>query len=91
MYSPESLNFERISQKELDGGNTPEDAAKIFDNILSNTSTKAQKNTVIINSAFAIRTIDSSLSLDACIDQAKESIESGVALNTLKKFIALNN
>jgi anthranilate phosphoribosyltransferase len=91
MYSPESLNFERIPQEALDGGNTPEDAAKIFDNVLSNTSTKAQKNTVIINSAFAIRTINSALSLDDCIDQAKESIESGAALNTLKKFIALNS
>jgi len=91
MYSPESLHFERIPQEALDGGNTPEDAAKIFDNVLRNTSTKAQKNTVIINSAFAIRTINPALSLDDCIDQAKESIESGAALNSLKKFIALNS
>jgi anthranilate phosphoribosyltransferase len=90
MYTPESLGFERVSQEALDGGKTPEDAAKIFDNILNNNATSAQKNVVIINAAFAIRTIDSTLSIEECIDKAKISIESGAALNTLKKFVALN-
>lgn len=91
MYTPESLHFERISQDTLDGGKTPEDAARIFDNVLQNKATLAQKNVVVINAAFAIRTINPELSLEECIDQAKNSIESGAALNTLKKFIALNS
>ena len=91
MYSPESLGFERISQSALDGGNTPEDAAKVFDNVLNNTATQAQKNTVIINAAFGIQTIRPELSLEECIDQAKTSIESGAALQILKKFVALNS
>ncbi|MBB3187750.1 anthranilate phosphoribosyltransferase [Microbacter margulisiae] len=91
MYTPELLHFERVSQAALDGGKTPEDAARIFDNVLQNKATLAQKNVVVINAAFAIRTINPELSLEECIDQAKNSIESGAALNTLKKFIALNS
>jgi anthranilate phosphoribosyltransferase len=91
MYTPEDLGFERIGQAALDGGKTPEDAAVIFDNVLNNTATEAQKNTVIINSAFAIRTIRPELSLEECINQAKISIDSGSALSTLKKFVALNS
>lgn len=90
MFTPESLGFKRISQEALDGGQTPEDASKIFDNVLNNTATDAQKNTVIINAAFAIQTINPELSLEECIDQAKISIESGTALQILKKFVALN-
>jgi anthranilate phosphoribosyltransferase len=91
MYTPESLGFERVPQSALDGGNTPEDAAKIFDNVLNNCATAAQKNTVVINSAFAIRTICPELLLEECINKAKTSIESESALNVLKKFVALNS
>lgn len=91
MYTPEGLGFKRIAQEALDGGQTPEDAAKIFDNVLKNTATDAQKNTVIINAAFAIQTIKPELSIEECIDQAKNSIESESALRILKKFVALNS
>lgn len=90
MYSPESIGFERIPQEALDGGKTPADAAKVFDNVLNNNATQAQKDTVLINSAFAIQTIRPELLLEECIDQAKVSIESKAALNVLKKFVALN-
>lgn len=91
IYSPEQLGFKRIEEQELHGGNTPEDAAKIFDDVINNTATEAQKNAVIANSAIAIQTIDPSLSLEECIDQARTAIESGKLKNTFKQFLELNS
>ena len=91
IYTPESLGFARYQDIDLDGGQTPEDAAKIFDNIMNNTATEAQKNVVAINAAFAIQVVRPEKTIEECIALAKESLESGRALATLKKFIELNN
>ncbi len=91
IYTPESLGFTRYTEANLDGGQTPEDAAKIFDQVLSGTSTPAQKDVVIANSAFAINVICPEKSIEECISIAHESLDSGKALATLKKFIELNS
>ena len=91
IYTPESLGFSRYRDIDLDRGQTPKEAAKIFDNIMNNTATEAQKNVVVVNSAFAIHVICPEKTIEECITLAKESLESGRALNTLKKFIELNN
>ncbi|MCK9155664.1 MAG: anthranilate phosphoribosyltransferase [Paludibacteraceae bacterium] len=91
IYSPETLGFKKIAQSEIFGGETTEGAKQIFDNVLSNCATEAQKNCVLINSAFAIRTINDNKSVEECIAEARESLESGKAMGVLKKFIALNS
>jgi anthranilate phosphoribosyltransferase len=91
IYTPESLGFKKVSPAELYGGNTPREAAGIFDNVLNNTATEAQKNVVLINAATAIQTIEPQLDIRDCIDKAKESLESGKAKETLKKFLEINN
>lgn len=91
IYSPEQIGFSRCSEKELDGGSSPEDAAKIFDNVINNTATTAQKNAVIANAATAIQTIDSTISFEEAIAQARESIESRRTRETFKKFLELNS
>ena len=91
IYAPESLGFSRYKETDLDGGQTPEDAAKIFDQIMNNTATEAQKNVVVVNSAFAIHVICPEKTIEECIALAKDSLESGRALATLKKFIELNS
>lgn len=87
IYTPERLGFSRYTEMDLDGGNTPEDAARIFDNVLANTATEAQKDVVIVNAAFAINVICPEKPIEECIALARESLESGRALDTLKKFI----
>ena len=87
IYTPESLGFSRYTEMDLDGGNTPEDAARIFDNVLANTATEAQKDVVIVNAALAINVICPEKPIEECIALARESLESGRALDTLKKFI----
>ena len=55
LYSPEELGFARCREADLYGGDTPEEAAAIFDRVLQGTATPAQSNCVIANAAFAIR------------------------------------
>lgn len=91
IYTPESLGFSRYQEADLYGGDTPEDAARIFNNVLKNKATSAQRDVVIANSAFAIQVIESQKSIFECIDMAKESLESGKALQVLNKFVELNS
>lgn len=91
IYTPESLGFQKITPIELYGGNTIREAAKIFDNVLNNTATEAQKNVVLINAAIAIHTIEPQLSIQVCVDKAKKSIESGKAKETLVNFLKINH
>ena len=91
IFTPEELGFTRCKEIDLSGGTTAKEASDIFDNVINNMATQAQKNAVIANSAFAIHTIDSSLSLSDCIAKAKETIESGKLKITFQKFIQLNS
>lgn len=43
LYTPEMLGFARCTEDDLDGGQTVEDAARIFNNVMTNTATPAQK------------------------------------------------
>lgn len=91
VITPESIGFQRCTEIDLYGGETVEEAARIFDRVLSGEATEAQTNTVIINAAYAIRTIDRNKSLAECIALARASIESGAAMRTLKLFIKINS
>ncbi len=91
LYSPEQIGFTRCQEQDLSGGDTPEDASLIFDNVINNTATQAQKNAVVANAATAIQTINSDMSFEDCIAQARESIDSGRARETFKRFIDLNS
>jgi len=84
------LGFDPIRPEELFGGDTVEKAAALFDSILENRCTEAQKNVVLVNSAVAIQIIDSSLSFAEAVDKARISLESGQALTNFKQFIELN-
>ncbi|MFR9649140.1 MAG: anthranilate phosphoribosyltransferase [Rikenellaceae bacterium] len=92
IYSPEELGFKRYCEADLYGGDTPEDAAKIFHSVLDNCSTAPQKDAVIINAAFAISTASNGVvSVESGIEQARESIESGKARETFNKFLKINS
>ncbi|MDR1120560.1 MAG: anthranilate phosphoribosyltransferase [Dysgonamonadaceae bacterium] len=90
MYTPEQLGFPTGKESDLYGGDTPREAARIFDSVLDNTATDAQKNCVVANAAFAIRTVDSRLSIEDCIAIAGDSIVSGKAKETFRRFVEMN-
>lgn len=91
IYTPESIGFNRYCEQDLDGGKSPDEAARIFDRVLQGEATPAQADCVIANAAFAIRVIEPEKSLADCIALARESMESGRALKTLKIFVELNS
>ena len=85
---PSSFGFKKIEPNSISGGETVSESAEIFMSILSNSSTKEQKNVVAINSGLAISTA-TGLSIEDGINKAKESIESGNAkkvFESLKKI-----
>ena len=91
IYRPQALGFSAVRPEELSGGICKEDAARIFDNVLNNRAEAAQTQCVIVNAAFAIQVIEPEKEIEECIAIARESLESGRALKTLKKFIEVNH
>ena len=84
----EQLGFTKCKQSDLEGGNSVEESAKILVNILENKGTKAQTEVVLANAATALYCAEDDLSLLDAVLKAKESLESGKALSSFKKFIA---
>jgi anthranilate phosphoribosyltransferase len=87
LLEPESLGFKRYRQEELSGGATLEDSAKIFTNVLSNKGTEAQKNVVLANAGMAIWCAKPELKREEAFALAKESMESGKAMERFKKLV----
>ena len=91
IFKPSDLGFETAKPEEIVGGATEEEAKQIFDNVLANTALPAQKNIVLANAAFGIQVLEKGKKpISECIDIARESIDSGKALATFKKFVELN-
>ena len=91
VLTPVDLGLKYIKQNDIYGGKTAEEAQKIFDAVLEGTATEAQKNVVIANSACGISVMDKNLSMADSVAMARESLESGKALQTFKKFVELNS
>jgi anthranilate phosphoribosyltransferase len=91
VYTPEMIGMKRCRHEDLWGGDTPEAASKIFDSVLNNTATEAQRDCVLANSGFAIQVICPEKSIEECIAEARESLQSGKAMAVLNKFIEINS
>ena len=92
IFKPQDLGFEIAKPEELVGGATEEEAAQIFDSVLENRALPAQKNIVLANAGFGIQVLEKGQkSIEECIAIARESIDSGAALRTFKKFVELNS
>lgn len=91
IFSPTDLGLPVAKADDLKGGDTKEEAMKIFDNVLAGTATEAQTNVVVANAAFAIQVYEAGKKdIAECIDIARESINSGRAMAALKKYVELN-
>ncbi|MDR0517860.1 MAG: anthranilate phosphoribosyltransferase [Fibromonadaceae bacterium] len=83
--TPEQFGFSRCSKSELTGG-SPQENAFITKDILKGKG-GAKKDAVILNSAAAIHIAKPKISFKDAIEIAKDTIESGKALEQLEKFI----
>ena len=92
IFSPSDLGLHVAKPDELVAGASEEEAAAIFDSVLENRCLPAQKEIVMANAAFGIMTLEQGKKdIFECLEIAKESIESGNALKTFKKFVEFNS
>ena len=92
IFKPSDLGFGITRPEELRAGADEKEAKEIFDNVLANTALPAQKNVVLANAAFGIQVLEKGKKdIEECVEIARESIDSGRALATFKKFVELNS
>ncbi|MGB5498333.1 MAG: anthranilate phosphoribosyltransferase [Maribacter sp.] len=89
ILNPEDFGVSRIKQIQIIGGETIEDSAKIFTNILEGKGTEAQNNVVCANAGIAIATVNG-VSPKEGFESAKESLLSGMGLKALNKLQSLS-
>jgi anthranilate phosphoribosyltransferase len=89
MLKPEDFGVSILTQKEIQGGTTIEESAKLFMNIIEGKGTDAQNNVVCANAGMAIATVNSVSPIQG-FEIAKESLLSGKALLALNKLQQLS-
>lgn len=82
--SPADFGFSKIKPETLFGGESVEDAAKVFISILQGNGSEEQNKVVLANAAIGINLVYPEKTLLDCVDIARESLESGKALEKLK-------
>ncbi len=90
VVQPEEMHLPTLSAESLYGGNTVEEAAHIFMNVLNGRGTPAQQAAVAANAGMALYTARPSLSLPDAVRTARESLDSGKALQSFKSFMSAN-
>jgi len=89
LFGPEDLGINKVEQNEIFGGNTVEEAARLFTEIINGNGTKAQNNVVFANAGLAIATVKQITHKEG-FELAKESLLSGKAKERLNKLIQLS-
>jgi len=89
IMTPEQLGKRMVSAQDIHGGNSVDEAAKIFTTILKGEGTWAQNAVVLANAAMALYCTGSFKTYNDAYASAVESLESGKANEALKKLISL--
>ena len=85
--SAEELGKRTVTQADIYGGNTTEEAAAIFKKIIRGEGTWAQNAVVIANAAMALHCTGKYKNYEVCYQMAVESLESGKAYQCLQTLI----
>jgi anthranilate phosphoribosyltransferase len=78
-----------VDAHDIHGGDTADEAAKIFANILKGQGTWAQNAVVLANAAMALNCTGKYNSYNDAYHAAVDSLENGSAYASLQKLIAL--
>lgn len=89
IYSAEQLGKRSVLAADLYGGNTVEEAARLFLRVLKAEGTWAQHAVVVANAAMALYCTGKYGDYAACYDAALESLESGKAYQALETLISM--
>jgi len=91
MFTPKDLGLNYVEPKDIFGGQTAEDARRIFDAVLEGTAREEQKSVVLANAACGVSVMDRNLSVEDSIALCRESLESGRALAAFRRFCEINS
>jgi anthranilate phosphoribosyltransferase len=91
VMTPEQLGKRMVSPSDIYGGNSPEEAAKIFIDILKGRGTWAQNAVVLANAAMALHCTGNFSDYNLAYAAAVESLESGKALTSLQTLISMQS
>jgi anthranilate phosphoribosyltransferase len=89
ILSPQHLGKRIVAAQDIYGGNSVEEAAKIFHKIIKGEGTWAHNAVVLANAAMALYATKAYNSYDEAYQAAVESLESGKANKALEKLISL--
>jgi anthranilate phosphoribosyltransferase len=89
ILTAEALGKRMVNAQDIYGGNSVEEAAKIFLKILKGEGSWAQNAVVFANAAMALQCTGKYASYEDCYHAAVESLESGKAYKSLQKIISL--
>lgn len=89
IMTPIELGKRIVSAEDIYGGNTPEDAAKLFTKIMKGEGTWAQNAVVLANAAMALNCTGEYGNYEDAYHAAVDSLDSGKAYESLKKLIAI--
>ena len=87
ILTPQELGKPILQHGDLYGGETEEEAATIFRNVLNNEGSPAQFEVVTANAGLAIHCLKPEQSLEDCIEEAKESLLSRRALKAFQNLV----
>lgn len=87
VLAPEQLGMNVLTPESLAGGQTLDESAQIFMNVLNDEATAAQKQAVLANSAMALVAAGKATTREDAVALARESLESKRALACFKKLI----
>jgi len=87
LWTIEQLGLSLVKSKSIRGGQTIEEAARIFHNVLNGEGTPEQQQVVLANAAIAIHTIHPEKSFGECLLEAEVSLLDRKALRCFNKLI----
>jgi anthranilate phosphoribosyltransferase len=87
LAEPADLGLPTLRYEDLRGGDSVEQSAAIFMNVLEGRGTKAQNSAVIANAAMALYAGHQKQGIENALMKAKESLESGKALQSFRKLL----
>lgn len=90
MLTPADFGVAPIRQTDIVGGDSIEESAQIFLNILQAKGTEAQNNVVCANAGVAIATVEN-ISVKEGFEKAKESLLNGNGLKAFRKLQELSS
>ncbi|GAC1441459.1 MAG: anthranilate phosphoribosyltransferase [Sediminibacterium sp.] len=89
IMTPQQLGKRMVAAEDIYGGNTVEEAARLFVRIIKGDGSWAQNAVVLANAAMALHCTGNYTGYEAAYDAAVDSLESGKAYQSLQTLISL--